>query len=161
MKNQIYLLLAALFVKRKVEINFYYNNNNFFSKIVIVIGQLIEKIRKEKLFINFYYNNNQNKIIKSYQESDLFVFTSLVECSPLVIYDAAANSLPFISGAVGNVSEIAIKSKIGSIYKNFFHLIKLINNFKITKNKNTTYNFEWEKQLEKYKREFLSISRSN
>ena len=160
MKNQLYLLLAVLFIKRKLEINFYYNNNTFFSKIVILIGKLVEKIRNKKLFINFYYNNNENKIIKSYQESDLFAFTSLVECSPLVIYDAAVNSLPFISSSVGNVSEIARKSKIGKIYKNIFHLINLINNFKITK-KNPTYNFEWKKQLEKYKREFLSISQSN
>lgn len=162
MKNQLYLLLAALFIKRKLEINFYYNNNNFFfPKIIILIGKLIEKIRNKKLFINFYYNYNENKIIKSYQENDLFVFTSLVECSPLVIYDAAVNSLPFISKSVGNVPEIARKSKIGRIYKNIFHFIKLINNFKITKKENTIYDFEWKKQLEKYKREFLSISQSN
>ncbi len=161
MKNQLYLLLAVLFIKRKLEINFYYNNNNFFSKIVILIGQLVEKIRNKKLFINFYYNNNQNKIIKSYQENDLFVFTSLVECSPLVIYDAAVNSLPFISKSVGNVPEIARKSKSGRIYKNIFHFIKLINNFKITKKEKTTYDFGWKKQLEKYKKEFLSISQSN
>lgn len=158
MKNQLYLLLAVLFVNRKLEISFYYNNDTIFSKIIIFIGKFIEKNSNKKLFINFYYNNNQNKIINSYQENDLFVFTSLVECSPLVIYDAAANSLPFISNAVGNVSEIARKSKIGTIYKNFFHLIKLINYFKIKKKKNMLYNFLWKKQLEKYKREFLSIS---
>jgi hypothetical protein len=71
------------------------------------------------------------------------------------------NSLPFISKSVGNVPEIARKSKIGAIYKNIFHFIKLINNFKITKKENTKYDFEWKKQLEKYKREFLSISQSN
>lgn len=44
-------------------------------------------------------------VVSAYQEADLFVFTSLVECSPLVIFESMAAGLPFISTDVGDVRE--------------------------------------------------------
>jgi glycosyltransferase involved in cell wall biosynthesis len=45
--------------------------------------------------------------VSAYQEADLFVFGSLVECSPLVIFESMAAGLPFISTDVGDVRERA------------------------------------------------------
>ena len=52
-------------------------------------------------------NLPRSQLIQAYFESDLFVFASNVEYSPLVLFEAAAAGLPFLSVPVGNASEIA------------------------------------------------------
>lgn len=47
------------------------------------------------------------ELLQAYLNSDLFVFASKVEYSPLVLYEAAAAGLPFLSVTVGNAAEIA------------------------------------------------------
>jgi glycosyltransferase involved in cell wall biosynthesis len=49
----------------------------------------------------------RSELIQAYLNSDLFVFASNVEYSPLVLYEAAAAGLPFLSVPVGNAEEIA------------------------------------------------------
>jgi len=160
-KNQLYLLLITFFIKRKIILNYYFNNFGIYYQLLFLLSKVVTKIKGEQVTVNFHYNKSPNQISKSFIENDLFVFTSVVECSPLVIYDAAVNSLPFISSKVGNVSEIARKSKIGILYNDFFHLVNLINNFKKKKIRTKKYKFEWKIQLEKYKKEFLLISRNS
>ena len=46
-------------------------------------------------------------LVEAYLASDLFVFASLVEYSPLVLFEAAAAGTPFLSVPVGNAEEIA------------------------------------------------------
>ena len=45
--------------------------------------------------------------VQAFLNSDLFVFASNVEYSPIVLYEAAAAGLPFLSVPVGNAEEIA------------------------------------------------------
>ena len=47
------------------------------------------------------------EVIQAYFNCDLFVFASKIEYSPLVLFEAAAAGLPFLSVPVGNASEIA------------------------------------------------------
>jgi glycosyltransferase involved in cell wall biosynthesis len=47
------------------------------------------------------------ELVQAYLNSDLFVFASHVEYSPLVLYEAAAAGLPFLTVPVGNSAEIA------------------------------------------------------
>jgi glycosyltransferase involved in cell wall biosynthesis len=54
-------------------------------------------------------------LISSYFESDLFVFASQIEYSPLVLFEACAAGLPFISVDVGNSLEIASWTRGGVI----------------------------------------------
>jgi glycosyltransferase involved in cell wall biosynthesis len=49
----------------------------------------------------------RDEVLAAYKAADLFVFCSQVECSPLVLFEAAAAGTPFISTAAGNASEIA------------------------------------------------------
>jgi glycosyltransferase involved in cell wall biosynthesis len=49
----------------------------------------------------------RSEVLSAYKAADLFVFCSQVECSPLVLFEAAAAGTPFISTAAGNASEIA------------------------------------------------------
>jgi glycosyltransferase involved in cell wall biosynthesis len=46
-------------------------------------------------------------LVAAYMASDLFVFASIVEYSPLVLFEAAAAGTPFLSSPVGNAEEIA------------------------------------------------------
>jgi glycosyltransferase involved in cell wall biosynthesis len=46
-------------------------------------------------------------VVDAYFAADLFVFGSRVECSPLVLFEAAAAGLPFVTVPAGNSAEIA------------------------------------------------------
>lgn len=47
------------------------------------------------------------EVIQTYLNSNLFVLASKIEYSPLVLFEAAAAGLPFLSVPVGNAAEIA------------------------------------------------------
>lgn len=49
----------------------------------------------------------RSDVVAAYQEADLFLFGSEVECSPLVMYEAFASRTPFITTNVGNVLDHA------------------------------------------------------
>lgn len=49
--------------------------------------------------------------------ADIFVFFSNIECSPLVLFEAAAASTPFVASAAGNSAEIAKWTGGGIIVK--------------------------------------------
>jgi glycosyltransferase involved in cell wall biosynthesis len=51
-------------------------------------------------------NLDRPDLIKAYFAADLFVFASNVEYSPLVLFEAAAAGLPFLTVPVGNAEEI-------------------------------------------------------
>ncbi|MBI2781897.1 MAG: glycosyltransferase family 4 protein [Chloroflexi bacterium] len=50
---------------------------------------------------------NRDNLVQAYMNSDLFAFASNIEYSPLVLYEAAAAGLPFLTVPVGNAAEIA------------------------------------------------------
>jgi glycosyltransferase involved in cell wall biosynthesis len=55
------------------------------------------------------------ELVQAYLNSDLFVFASNVEYSPLVLYESAAAGLPFLSVPAGNAEEIARWTGAGEI----------------------------------------------
>ena len=57
----------------------------------------------------------RDQVVEAYWDADLFVFCSMVECSPLVLFEAMAAGLPFVSLDVGNAAEIAAWSGAGVI----------------------------------------------
>jgi glycosyltransferase involved in cell wall biosynthesis len=54
-------------------------------------------------------------LVNLYKASNLFIFASHVEYSPLVLFEAAAAGVPFISSAAGNSAEIADWTGAGKI----------------------------------------------
>jgi glycosyltransferase involved in cell wall biosynthesis len=54
-------------------------------------------------------------VVQAYLNSDLFAFASRVEYSPLVLFEAAAAGLPFVSAPAGNAAEIAAWTSGGII----------------------------------------------
>lgn len=53
--------------------------------------------------------------VAAYKTSDLFLFPSEIECSPLVLFECMASKTPFLSTDVGNSKEIALWSGGGHI----------------------------------------------
>ena len=51
-------------------------------------------------------NLSRPELVQAFRNSDLFVFASNIEYSPLVLFEAAAAGLPFITVPVGNADEI-------------------------------------------------------
>ena len=62
-----------------------------------------------------FMNLERDKLIALFFASDLFLFTSKIEYSALVLYEALAAGLPFLSVPVGNSDEVAVWSKGGVI----------------------------------------------
>jgi glycosyltransferase involved in cell wall biosynthesis len=46
-------------------------------------------------------------VVSAYHSADLFVFGSKIECSPIVLFEAAASRTPFLASDCGNAAEIA------------------------------------------------------
>jgi glycosyltransferase involved in cell wall biosynthesis len=59
----------------------------------------------------------RQELICALKQSDIFLFPSLIECSPIVIFEAMASSLPIIASPVGNIPEIIENSNSGKILK--------------------------------------------
>jgi glycosyltransferase involved in cell wall biosynthesis len=53
--------------------------------------------------------------VAAYKQSDLFLFPSNIECSPIVLFESAAAKLPFLATDVGNSVEIAQWTEGGKI----------------------------------------------
>jgi len=71
---------------------------SFFRKNRIIIGQF-----------------NREFTIAAYRQSDLFLFPSNIECSPIVLFESAAAKIPFLCTDVGNATEIAKWTEGGMI----------------------------------------------
>lgn len=70
-----------------------------------------EKTNKKIIITNL----NRKDLIQCFLNSDLFVFASNIEYSPLVLYESTAAGLPFLSVPVGNAAEIAAWTQGGII----------------------------------------------
>lgn len=60
---------------------------------------------------------SRKELINALKQSDIFLFPSLIECSPIVIFEAMASSLPILASPVGNIPEIIENSNSGKILK--------------------------------------------
>lgn len=58
---------------------------------------------------------SREETVAAYQQADLFLFPSNIECSPIVLFECMASRTPFLSTDVGNAAEIAEWSGSGFI----------------------------------------------
>lgn len=57
----------------------------------------------------------RDETVATYHAADLFLFPSSIECSPLVLFEAAASRTPFLTTDVGNASEIVQWTRGGEL----------------------------------------------
>lgn len=78
--------------------------------------RLTERIQRSRSDIRIMVVDlPRTELVQAYLNSDLFAFASWIEYSPLVLYEAAAAGLPFLSVPVGNAEEIARLTGAGEI----------------------------------------------
>ncbi|MCK6404946.1 MAG: glycosyltransferase family 4 protein [Rhodocyclaceae bacterium] len=98
-------------------VNFLFNWRNRRDGVSGLVNTWADKINseqgeKKKVIIT---NLPRGRLIQAYLNSDLFVFASNIEYSPLVLYEACAAGLPFLTVPVGNAEEIAKWTKGGDV----------------------------------------------
>lgn len=91
------------------------NGNTACSKKVRNIGNKFNKSisfrrQNKKIIIP---NFTRSETVSAYKEANIFLFPSNTECSPIVLFEAMAAKLPFLTTDVGNAKEIIQWSKGG------------------------------------------------
>ncbi len=92
-----------------------------------LLSRCFIKCKLKSIFHNiFFYLKKSNKridvqeltrsqVVTAYNEADLFLFPSNIECSPIVLFEAMASKTPFLTSTAGNSTEIIQWSKAGKI----------------------------------------------
>lgn len=62
----------------------------------------------------------RSETVSCFQEANLFLYTSKIECSPLVLFECLAAKIPFLTTSVGNAEEIVDWVKSGLILPSQF-----------------------------------------
>lgn len=77
-------------------------NKRSIKSLLYFLGKLANKPHKNVFTVSL----NRAETIASYQQADLFLFPSMIECSPIVLFEALASKTPFLVTDVGNAAEI-------------------------------------------------------
>ncbi|MEA2412909.1 MAG: L-malate glycosyltransferase [Thermoleophilaceae bacterium] len=76
------------------------------------VRSLLTRLKGRRVLL---LDSPREALLEAYADADLFVFCSMVECSPIVLFESMAARLPFVSVDVGNAAEIAEWSGAGAI----------------------------------------------
>ncbi len=78
--------------------------------------QIMNFLKRFGFFRSIYFLKlARNDVIQAYLNSDLLLFPSQIECSPIVLFESMAAKTPFLVTDVGNSCEIVEWSKAGVI----------------------------------------------
>lgn len=77
-----------------------------------IASSINQKCSNKKVIVTNY---PRKELVQAYMASDMFVFASNIEYSPLVLFEAAASGTPFLTVDVGNAVEISKWTGAGEI----------------------------------------------
>lgn len=164
------LLCVANFIEGKGHLNLLHLFENLQRDDVTLVligkeGNEYDKIKNASDSMNntvILKNILRIDTIKAFFSADIFIFASEIEAAPLVIYEAMAASLPFISTDVGNVKELT-----GGVVSNISNFIFVINDFLNNEEKRKRIGeigrseilgkYNWEIIVKNYEQVFMSI----
>ena len=100
------------------------------------LGRLSSRNRKDNKRI-YVVDFDRRTTVAAYQQADLFLFPSNVECSPIVLFEAMASRTPFLTTEVGNAAEIVewssggvllptIKGESGFVEADIYGSVKML-----------------------------------
>lgn len=142
-----------------------------------IINSTINNLKSRKQPIKIK-NYSRDLTIAAYQQADIFLFPSNIECSPIVLFEAAASKTPFLATDVGNSKEIADWLQSGLILptskddKNYSFAkvdesAKILKDLSINKNQrlkmskagfnNWKSNYTWAKISDRYEHLYKSL----
>lgn len=111
LKNELFVLKQLIAMDIPCKINFVGYKANAYSAIMQneydrYCQKYAGKTLSPQVQVQFHYDLRELDILALYESSDLFVSASKTECQPLVILQAMAYGIPFLSSDVGCVSEL-------------------------------------------------------
>ncbi len=96
-------------------------HEHFYRQLVkkpfLFLRVLINNLFGSKKVIYTYFSREET--IDAFKEADLFLFPSMIECSPIVLFESMAAKTPFLVTDVGNAAEIVKWSNGGWIMPTF------------------------------------------
>lgn len=128
-----------------------------------------------KIFVKEF---SREVTVNAYKQADLFLFPSMIECSPIVLFESMCASTPFLVTDVGNSKEIIEWSNggvliptfkddngfsIASVEKSAIIMKDLLNNsqkmneYALHGNNSFRNEFTWSKIAEKYQSLYLKL----
>ena len=160
------------------------HKNNLFRKLFtshyrFILLNLKKIFKRKKIIIT---ELNRQETIDAYKTSDLFLFPSNIECSPIVLFECMAAKIPFASSDVGNAEEIAQwggngfilptekdeiewgKIKIDESAKMLEEIVSNKENLnQMAKNGYTAWknNYTWQKIALQYEKLYLTLSQTD
>lgn len=166
-KGQDLAILVYFFsnIKKKSQLILYGNitGSNIYFFYLKFLKFLTEFFYRNKKVL-FIKNKNRKDVFSYYMNSDIFLFTSRIECSPLVLFESASAGLPFLSNDIGNSLEIAKWTGCGIVRRNIFQLItkldEMVQNNNLLKKmskcgrKNSIKSYNWNNISKKYLKVF-------
>jgi glycosyltransferase involved in cell wall biosynthesis/ADP-heptose:LPS heptosyltransferase/2-polyprenyl-3-methyl-5-hydroxy-6-metoxy-1,4-benzoquinol methylase len=140
------------------------NRPDFTMVLIGKQGEELPKLRQLSAGFNirFCIGIERQDILAAYHQADIFLFASEKECSPLVILEAKASRLPFVSTDCGNVREwtggIVCPPEKMAAYAN-----RILNDDEIRKNlaeegfRQWKEKFTWESVVDRYEELYLTL----
>jgi len=84
----------------------------YVDKDKTLFSRLVGRYKEKQVY---FAPLTRTETVAAFKQSDLFLFPSLLECSPIVLFECLASKTPFLANNVGNANEIAKTSKGGII----------------------------------------------
>jgi len=84
--------------------NAYFKKRSVFKYYKTGLLWLSKKFSSKKIILT---EADRQTTVAAYKQTDVFLFPSNIECSPIVLFEAAAAGTPFLASDVGNSAEIA------------------------------------------------------
>lgn len=168
-----------------------FNKASIANSILLIIGkhskifsgcypqcQLLKSISRKNILIK---DLTRKQTVAAFKAADIFLFTSRVECSPIVLFESIAAKTPFLTTDVGNAKEIigwtkggkilptridkfgyshALINKSASILKNYYDNRKRLSLMAKTGYRAWLKYFTWEKIAKQYEKIYLSLLKS-
>jgi len=82
----------------------YFKKRSVFKYYKTGLLWLSKKFSSKKVILT---EADRETTVAAYKQADVFLFPSNIECSPIVLFEAAAAAIPFLVSDVGNSAEIA------------------------------------------------------
>ena len=155
-KNQEFILRSFYMIKENATLLFIGNEYNSYTKRLETIYENLSKKYDNRKKIFFLYNLSKEEIKSAYSNADIFAFSSKTEVQPLVVIDALASGLPFLSTNVGCVYDFPGGKVVNSEREMAKWMSKLINDEGVRKELGSAgkhaydVSYNWDNAINEY-----------
>lgn len=82
----------------------WFRKRSIFKYPLLLLKWMLAPLMSKRIILT---EADRKTTVAAYFQSDLFLFPSMIECSPIVLFEASAAGLPWLATDVGNTKEIS------------------------------------------------------